>query len=102
MYLYYQDLIPDAEPELIGEYDTIDEMMLKVKEECDNGHEECPEFIPSYEEYLNNDFTNYPDGEYSLVIPTYEDIENNDIVYIIKNYTDDEYVYVVTKEEVLD
>lgn len=100
MYLYYQDLRADCEPEFIGKYDTIEEMMLKVKQECDNGHEECPNDIPSYNEYLSGDFSNYPDYyEYSFHMPTYEEINNlqeDDFITIIKDFVDDEYMYLVS------
>lgn len=99
MHLYYQDVGPDYEPEYLGTYDTISEMMLKIKEETNNGHEELPDCIPSYDEYVLEDFSNYPEEyEYSFHMPTEDEIKNNDYVVIIKDCVDDEYMYLVTNE----
>lgn len=104
MYLYYQDIRADCEPEFIGEYETVELMMLKIKQQCDDGHDECPEFIPTYEEYLTNNFSNYAEYyEYSFHMPTYEEIQNlgdDDYINIIRDCVDDEYAYLVTKTKI--
>lgn len=105
MYLYYQDLRADCEPEFINEYDSIDKMMEKIKQQCDDGHNECPEFIPTYEEYIKEDFSQYSDdNEYSFHFPTIEEINNlvdDNCIFIIKDYVDgDEYGYCVTKNKI--
>lgn len=104
MFLYYENMDADCDAELIGEYDTIEQVMSKIKEECDNGHEECPEYIPSFDDYLSNDFSSYnSDYEYKLYVPTNEEVDmldKNGHINIIYSFIDgDESVYVVTKYE---
>lgn len=102
MFLYYQLLEADYEAELIGEYNTMDQVMEKIKQECDNGHEECPNFIPSYDEYVNGDFDAYDsDDDHSFYVPSDEEVNELDedgYINIIKNYIDgEECAYFVTK-----
>lgn len=106
MYLYYQDLLPDCNAEFIAEYETVDEMMKKIKQQCDDGHDECPEYVPTFNEYLSNDFSKYSDNyEYSLYIPTDDEVnklKEDDYINIIKDCVDDEYAYFVTKYKLFE
>lgn len=102
MFLYYQLLEPDCEAELMGEYNTMDQVMERLKKECDDGHEECPTFTPCYDEYISGNFDAYDsDDEHTLYIPSDEEVNELDEdgnINIIKSYIDgDEFAYFVTK-----
>jgi len=103
MYLYYQDISPDYDLELIGQYESIEKIMLKIKEECDKGHKDCPEYIPCYEEFVIGDFSKYPDYQYVFHIPTVNEIKNMldyEYIYIIRAYIDDSYAYLLSKQQI--
>lgn len=107
MYLYYQDLYDDSESQLIGEYETTEELVKKIKQICNDGHDICPNYIPTYDEYISGNLGKYlkylKNYEYLFYIPTNEEINNlndDDFIYIIKNYFDDEYTYYVSKKKI--
>lgn len=106
MFLYYQDIGPDYEPELIGEFDTLEELIIRIKAECDNGHEDVPDEIPSFDEYVAGDFSNYSDEfSYTFNLPTKEEIDilkDGDFIVIIHDDTSCEYKYFVTNYKITD
>lgn len=94
MFLYYQLLRADCNAELISEYNT----MEKIKQQCD----ECPDFIPTYDEYLRKDFSNYDsDFEYTMYIPNDEEVDAllpDGFITVIYEFVDgEEESYLVTK-----
>ena len=102
MFLYYQLLEADCNAELIGEYNTMEQVMEKIKQQCDDGHEECPRHIPTYDEYVNGDFDAYDsDDEHVFYVPTDEEVDELDedgYINIIEDFVDGvEEAYFVTK-----
>jgi hypothetical protein len=101
LYLYYQNMRPDCNPELVGIYDSLETLLLKVKEECDNAHEELPDDNPTYDEFIMNNFENYPEyNRYSFHMPTYEEINYSEFIIVIKERIDDEEeAFIITTKE---
>ena len=112
MYLYYNDSYNEYVPQFIDEYKTIEQLMNKIKKQCDDGHKICPDYIPTYEEYKtgklkkNSEDLKYSkylkNNEYLFHIPTNKEIKKlkkNDFIYIIRDYFDDEYTFYVTKNK---
>jgi hypothetical protein len=106
MFLYYQDIKQDSEPSFIGEFNTIIELLVYIKRECDEGHTELPNQIPTFDEYLSNDFDNYPDEyEYSFYMPTNTELDNlkdHEYISIIHDISPNEYVYFITSNKITD
>lgn len=105
MFLYYQTLVADYEPEFIGEYDTIEELMEKIKQEFDEGHEACPDAIPTFNEFVNKDFSNYDDdNDYIFYKPSEDEINalnKNEFIKVIYEYVDGiEEAYIVSKYKI--
>lgn len=104
LYLYYQDIQPDFEPELVGKYKSLDKLLSKIKQICNDSHEELPECNPTYEEYIAGNFTNYPIyNTYSFYLPTEEELKNNYYITIISEcdeYYDYDYKYLVSRNSI--
>ncbi len=105
MFLYYQDIGVNGELELVDEFSNLDDLMLKIEEQCNDGHNEYPSFIPTFNEYVSNDFSNY-DNEYTYLFkyPTLDEINSlgkNKYITIIKDDIKyEKHIYLVSKYEI--
>jgi hypothetical protein len=78
---------------LVDTFDTLEDLMLNLKQICDDNHEEYPDIAPSYEEYVSNNFDNYNNNtrDHSFYMPTKEEIKklkNEEYIGIISSNVD--------------
>jgi hypothetical protein len=99
MFLYYREA--DCESELIGQYDTIEQVMKNLKRLCDGMHTKFPDCMPSYDEYTRGDFIMYNSScDFTFYMPSDEEVSTlpqDGFINIIHDYTSDTYAFLVTK-----
>lgn len=88
MFLYHEGPRFDDDPELLGCFTQISDVIAELKKECDNGHEICPDIIPSFDEYSAESFDKYTKTKHKYFV---DDLSESNV----KELADDEVLELI-------